>query len=149
MRRALQLAEKGVALTSPGAMVGAVIVKDHHIVGEGFYLYDGVTHAEIQALRQAGDAARNSTVYTTLEPCSHHGRTGPCAKALIDAGVERVVTAMADPNPQVNGQGLSMLQNAGIATTVGVLENQAKALNEAFIVYKTQRRPFGTLKLAM
>ena len=92
---AFELAEKGRGLTSPGAMVGAVIVKDGQIVGEGFYTYDGVRHAEIIALEQAGDSARGATVYTNLEPCSHHGRTAPCAEALIEAGVARVVTAMA------------------------------------------------------
>src|SRR5688572_21552302 len=102
IRRTLELAERGAGLTSPGAMVGAVIVKDGKIVGEGFYTYDGENHAETIALQQAGSAARGSTVYTSLEPCSHHGRTPPCARALIDAGVSRVVTAMQDPNPQVN-----------------------------------------------
>src|ERR1700758_1616467 len=96
IRRTLELAEKGAGLTSPGAMVGAVIVKEDKVVGEGFYTYDGVRHAEIIALEQAGSAARGSTVYTSLEPCSHHGRTGPCANALIRVGVARVVTAMKD-----------------------------------------------------
>src|SRR5713226_2066541 len=106
MRRALELAEKGAGLTSPGAMAGAVIVQNGSIVGEGFYTYDGVRHAEVIALEQAGPAARRATVYTNLEPCSHQGRTPPCAKALIDAGVARVVTAMKDPNPQVCGSGI-------------------------------------------
>src|SRR5579862_3995336 len=114
MRRALDLAEKGAGLTSPGAMVGAVIVNNGSIVGEGFYTYDGVRHAEIIALEQAGAAAGGSTVYTSLEPCSHQGRTGPCANALIQAGVSRVVTAMQDPNPEVNGRGLALLSKAGI-----------------------------------
>src|SRR5438046_1220132 len=109
IRRTLELAEKGLGLTSPGAMVGAVIVKDNRVVGEGFYTYDGVVHAETIALKQAGTDARGATVYTSLEPCSHQGRTPPCTKALIDAGVARVVTAMKDPNPQVNGGGLAML----------------------------------------
>src|SRR5215468_6431905 len=103
IRRTLELAEKGRGLTSPGAMVGAVIVKDGRIVGEGFYTYDGIRHAEKIALQQAGDAARGATVYTNLEPCSHQGRTAPCAKALINAGVARVVTSMMDPNPLING----------------------------------------------
>src|SRR6266478_8682100 len=114
IERSLTLAEKGVGLTSPGAMVGAVIVKDEQIIGEGFYTYDGVRHAEVIALEQAGAAARGATVYSNLEPCSHQGRTPPCAKALIEAGVARVVTAMQDLNPEVNGSGLDMLRRAGI-----------------------------------
>jgi diaminohydroxyphosphoribosylaminopyrimidine deaminase/5-amino-6-(5-phosphoribosylamino)uracil reductase len=149
MRRALSLAEKGAALTSPGAMVGAVIVTDDRPIAEAFYTYDGVKHAEILALEQAGSAARGATVYTSLEPCSHHGRTGPCAQALIEAGVARVVTAMQDPNPDVNGQGLTLLRNAGISVETGVLEQEARKLNEAFTTSKTQHRPFGVLKIAM
>jgi diaminohydroxyphosphoribosylaminopyrimidine deaminase/5-amino-6-(5-phosphoribosylamino)uracil reductase len=147
--RTLELAEKGVGLTSPGVMVGCVIVKDGRIVGEGFYTYDGIRHAEVIALEQAGPAARGSTVYTNLEPCSHQGRTSACAKALIDAGVARVVTAMKDPNPEVNGKGLEMLRAAGIAVESGILEREARQLNEAFMLYKTQGRPFGILKVAM
>jgi diaminohydroxyphosphoribosylaminopyrimidine deaminase / 5-amino-6-(5-phosphoribosylamino)uracil reductase len=149
IRRALELAEKGVGLTSPGVMVGAVIAKGDQIVGEGYYTYDGVRHAEVIALEQAGAAARGATVYTNLEPCSHQGRTAPCAKALIEAGVARVVTAMQDPNPQVDGRGLEMLRQAGIQVESGVLEPEARRLNEAFITYKRDRRPFGILKIAM
>jgi len=130
-------------------MVGAVIVKEDKIVGEGFYTYDGVHHAETIALKQAGTAAAGATVYTSLEPCSHQGRTPPCASALIDAGVARVVTAMQDPNPEVNGRGLAMLRGAGIQVEAGVLESDARRLNEAFITYKTENRPFGILKIAM
>src|SRR2546428_12764099 len=135
MRRALELAERGAGLTSPGAMVGAVIVKDGAVIGEGFYTWDGIRHAEIIALEQAGAAARGATVYTSLEPCSHQGRTPPCAKALIGAGVARVVTAMPDPNPEVNGSGLDMLRRAGIQAACGILENHARRLNEAFNIY--------------
>jgi diaminohydroxyphosphoribosylaminopyrimidine deaminase/5-amino-6-(5-phosphoribosylamino)uracil reductase len=149
IRKALELAEKGAGLTSPGVMVGAVIVKDDRIIGEGFYTFDGVKHAEVIALEQAGAAARGSTVYTNLEPCSHHGRTPPCAKALIDAGVARVVSSLQDPNPQVNGKGFEMLRQAGIRTESGIHENEARWLNEAFITYKSERRPFGILKIAM
>ena len=149
MRRALDLADKGAGLTSPGAMVGAIIVKNGSIIGEGFYTYDGRRHAEVIALEQAGTAARGATVYASLEPCSHHGRTGPCAQALIEAGISRVVAAMQDPNPQVNGQGLAMLRNAGILVDCGLLEQDARRLNEAFITYKTKGRPFGILKVAM
>jgi len=149
IHRTLELAQRGVALASPGAMVGAVIVKDEKIVGEGFYTYDGVKHAEILALEQAGSAAQGATVYTSLEPCSHHGRTGPCANALIDAGVRRVVTALQDPNPVVKGAGLKLLADAGIEVASGVLEREARLINEAFITCKTKRRPFGILKIAM
>src|SRR5262249_34000348 len=129
--------------------VGAVIVNDGQVVGEGCYTYDGIRHAEVIALEQAGEKARGATVYTSLEPCSHVGRTPPCAKALIAAAVARVVTAMLDPNPQVNGGGVAMLRDAGIQVECGVLEDEARRLNEAFITYKTERRPFGILKIAM
>jgi diaminohydroxyphosphoribosylaminopyrimidine deaminase / 5-amino-6-(5-phosphoribosylamino)uracil reductase len=149
IRRTLDLAAKGRALTSPGVMVGAVIVRDGEIVGEGFYTYDGVRHAETIALEQAGDRARGATAYTNLEPCSHQGRTPPCAKALIDAGVAKVVAAMTDPNPLVNGSGLAMLRGAGVQVASGILEEDARKLNEAFITYKLHDRPFGILKIAM
>jgi diaminohydroxyphosphoribosylaminopyrimidine deaminase / 5-amino-6-(5-phosphoribosylamino)uracil reductase len=149
MRRALELAEKGAGLTSPGAMVGAVIVQNGTVVGEGYYTYDGLRHAEVIALKQAGSAAKGSVVYTSLEPCSHQGRTGPCANALVQAGVARVVTAMKDPNPEVNGRGLIALRQAGIQIECGILEAEARRLNEAFITYKAKHRPFGILKIAM
>jgi diaminohydroxyphosphoribosylaminopyrimidine deaminase/5-amino-6-(5-phosphoribosylamino)uracil reductase len=153
IRRTLELAEKGRALTSPGVMVGAVIVNNGRVVGEGFYTYDGVQHAEVIALEQAGSDAHGSTIYTNLEPCSqhtrNHGRTPPCANALIEAGVARVVTAMADPNPIVNGTGIAMLRDAGIQIETGILEPEARRLNEAFVTYKLERRPFGILKIAM
>src|SRR5262245_48001477 len=149
IRRALELAEKGEGLTSPGAMVGAVIVKDDRVIGEGFYTYDGVHHAETIALKQAGSAARGATIYTSLEPCSHQGRTPPCAQTLIEAGVSRLVTAMQDPNPDINGLGIAILKSAGIQVESGLLEQEARRVNEAFIVYKTEKRPFGILKLAM
>src|SRR5262245_48778311 len=149
IRRSLELAEKGAGLTSPGVMVGAVIVKDGHTIGEGFYTYDEIRHAEVIALEQAGAAAQGATIYTNLEPCSHTGRTPPCAKALIAAGIARVVAAMQDPNPNVNGAGLAMLRDAGIQVDCGILEDEARRLNEAFITYKTEARPFGILKIAM
>src|SRR5687768_8247690 len=114
IRRTFDLARKGIGLSSPGALVGAIVVKDGKVAGEGTYLYDGVEHAEVIALRQAGSAARGADVYTSLEPCSHFGRTPPCAQALIQAGVRRVVTSMEDPNPLVNGNGIGMLRAAGI-----------------------------------
>jgi diaminohydroxyphosphoribosylaminopyrimidine deaminase / 5-amino-6-(5-phosphoribosylamino)uracil reductase len=149
IRRTFELARLGVALTSPGVMVGAVIVKDDEIVGEGFYTWDGVEHAEIRALRQAGSAARGSTVYTSLEPCSHVGRTPPCAQALVEAGVSRVVAAMQDPFPAVNGKGLAMLRDAGIEIVCGLLQDEARQLNEAFLTGLTRKRAFGILKIAM
>ena len=149
IRRTFELARRGIGLVSPGALVGAVIVKDGRIIAEGFYTWDGVRHAEVIALEQAGDAARGATVYTNLEPCSHQGRTPPCAKALIDAGVHRVVTAMADPNPLVNGRGIEMLRAAGVTVESGILEKEARQLNEAFITFKLQKRSFGILKIAM
>ena len=149
IRKTFELARRGIALTSPGALVGAVIVSNGRIVGEGTYLYDGVDHAEVIALRQAGEAARGADVYTSLEPCSHFGRTPPCAQALIDAGVRRVVTAMEDPNPRVHGAGLRMLREAGIEVVFGLLADEARELNEAFITQITKNRPFGVLKIAM
>jgi len=149
IRRALELAEQGAGLTSPGAMAGAVIVKNGKVLGEAFYTWDGLYPAEVLALGDAGEDARGATVYPSLEPCSHQGRTPPCAKALIAARVARVVTAMHDPNPDVNGAGLKMLREAGIQVESGILEDEARRLNEAFITYKTSKRPFGILKLAM
>jgi diaminohydroxyphosphoribosylaminopyrimidine deaminase / 5-amino-6-(5-phosphoribosylamino)uracil reductase len=149
MRRAIELARRGEGLVSPGAMVGAVVVRENKVIGEGFYTWDGIDHAEVIALRHAGSAARGATVYTSLEPCSHTGRTPPCAQALIAAGVARVVTALEDPNPAVNGQGLEMLKRAGIEVSSGILEDEARHANEAFIQYKTKGRPFGILKVAM
>jgi len=149
IRRAIELAQLGVGLVSPGALAGAVVVKEDRVVGEGFYVWDGVDHAEVIALRQAGADASGATVYTSLEPCSHTGRTPPCAQALIDAGVARVVAAIEDPNPAVSGKGLVMLKQAGIEVTCGVHEDEARRANEAFITSKTQGRPFGILKVAM
>jgi diaminohydroxyphosphoribosylaminopyrimidine deaminase/5-amino-6-(5-phosphoribosylamino)uracil reductase len=144
----IALARQGVGLVSPGALAGAIVVKNGSVIGEGFYTFDGRDHAEVIALRKAGAAAKGSTVYTSLEPCAHTGRTPPCAKALIDAGVARVVTAMEDPNPAVNGKGLAMLKQAGIEVRCGIHESEARRLNEAFITSKTKGRAFGILKIA-
>jgi diaminohydroxyphosphoribosylaminopyrimidine deaminase/5-amino-6-(5-phosphoribosylamino)uracil reductase len=149
IRRTIELARRGTALTSPGAMVGAVIVKDGVILGEGFYTWSGLHHAEVLALRQAGDAARGATAYISMEPCSTFGRTPPCAQALIDAGISRVVTAILDANPAVNGRGLAMLKSAGVEVTCGMLEDEARRMNEAFLTYVTKKRAFGILKIAM
>lgn len=149
MERALALAEESVGLASPNPAIGCVLVKDDVVVGEGFHSYDDKDHAEIVALRQAGEHARGATAYVTLEPCNHHGRTGPCADALIQAGVTRVVTALRDPNPQVSGRGLDRLQAAGISLTIGVKEAAARRINEAFAKFIRTRRPFVTLKAGL
>ena len=147
--RAIALARRGMALASPGTLVGAVIVSNGAVVGEAFYTWDGLHHAETLALQQAGAAARGSTVYTSLEPCAHTGRTPPCAQALIDAGVARVVTAMEDPNPKVSGRGIAMLREAGIAVECGLLKDEAARMNEAFLTRVIRNRAFGILKIAM
>ena len=149
MALALQLARRGWYTTHPNPRVGCVIVRDGQIVGEGWHERAGEPHAEVHALRMAGEAARSADVYVTLEPCSHFGRTPPCANALVQAGVKRVVAAMVDPNPQVAGNGLRILQAAGIATASGLLESEARALNVGFIKRMTNNRPFVRLKMAM
>jgi diaminohydroxyphosphoribosylaminopyrimidine deaminase/5-amino-6-(5-phosphoribosylamino)uracil reductase len=149
MARALSLARRGEALTSPNPMVGCVVVREGRIAGEGFHTYDGLHHAEILALRAAGEIARGSTLYANLEPCGHTGRTGPCTGAIIAAGVERVVAAMRDPNPRVAGRGLEQLRRAGIEVAVGEREAEASRLNEAFACWIRTGRPMVTLKTAM
>jgi diaminohydroxyphosphoribosylaminopyrimidine deaminase/5-amino-6-(5-phosphoribosylamino)uracil reductase len=149
MRRALELAQATVGLASPNPQVGCVLVRDGEIVGEGAHLYDDLDHAEIVALKQAGDLASGSTAYVTLEPCSHHGRTGPCADALIAAGVQRVVAATVDPYLQVSGQGVARLRAAGVEVLVGLLEREARAVNEAFVRFIQSGRPLVTLKAAL
>ncbi|MBP6862686.1 MAG: bifunctional diaminohydroxyphosphoribosylaminopyrimidine deaminase/5-amino-6-(5-phosphoribosylamino)uracil reductase RibD [Neisseriaceae bacterium] len=148
MCRALHLAEKGRNSTSPNPRVGCVISKDEQIIGEGFHLQAGTPHAEVHALAQAGEAAAGATAYVTLEPCSHYGRTPPCAQALIDAKVSRVVMAQLDPNPLVAGNGQKMLAQAGIDTQVGLLEEDARALNRGFLSRIERQRPFIFLKCA-
>jgi diaminohydroxyphosphoribosylaminopyrimidine deaminase / 5-amino-6-(5-phosphoribosylamino)uracil reductase len=149
MTRALQLAEQGLWTTDPNPRVGCVIVKDGEIVGEGWHHKAGEPHAEINALKMAGKKAENSTVYVTLEPCCHFGRTPPCSQALIFAKVSRVVSAMVDPNPKVAGQGLAQLQAAGIEVKSGILQEQAETLNVGFIKRMREKLPFVRLKLAM
>ncbi|MDG1752533.1 MAG: bifunctional diaminohydroxyphosphoribosylaminopyrimidine deaminase/5-amino-6-(5-phosphoribosylamino)uracil reductase RibD [Thalassotalea sp.] len=148
MAQAIRLAERGVYTTSPNPRVGCVIVKDGEVIGEGFHVKAGEGHAEVNALAMAGDNAKNSTAYVTLEPCSHFGRTPPCAKALIEAGVSKVIAAMVDPNPQVSGHGLTMLEQAGIETQSGLLEQDAKLLNIGFIKRMTSGLPYIRCKLA-
>ncbi|QTP60050.1 bifunctional diaminohydroxyphosphoribosylaminopyrimidine deaminase/5-amino-6-(5-phosphoribosylamino)uracil reductase RibD [Billgrantia antri] len=149
MAHALQLARRGLYTTHPNPRVGCVLVKNRRLVGEGWHLRAGEPHAEIHALRMAGESARRATAYVTLEPCSHHGRTGPCAVALIEAGVKRVVVAMQDPNPEVAGRGIAMLRGAGIEVEVGVLEEEAQRLNVGFVSRMSRQRPFVRLKMAM
>ena len=150
MRRALELAQMAEGDTSPNPMVGAVIVDGNgNIAGEGYHHKAGQPHAEINALAAAGDKAKGATVYVTLEPCSHYGRTGPCCEALIKAGVKRVVSAVTDPNPLVAGRGLNRLREAGIEVTEHVCEDEAKKLNEKFFFWITHKRPFVSLKYAM
>jgi diaminohydroxyphosphoribosylaminopyrimidine deaminase/5-amino-6-(5-phosphoribosylamino)uracil reductase len=148
MAQALRLAEKGLYTTTPNPRVGCVIVRDGRVVGSGWHERAGEPHAEIHALAQAGGSAQGATVYVTLEPCSHHGRTPPCAEALIKAGVSRVVVAMVDPNPQVAGEGLAQLQQAGIRTDIGLLEKEAHDLNPGFVSRMTCGRPWLRLKIA-
>lgn len=148
MARALRLAGCGLWTTTPNPRVGCVIVKEGEIVGEGWHVRAGEPHAEVHALRAAGDRARGATAYVTLEPCSHHGRTPPCAEALIDAGLARVVAAMTDPNPQVAGQGMQLLTLAGLRAEVGLLEAEARELNIGFISRMTRHRPWLRLKTA-
>ena len=148
MRRALTLAAEGRFSTSPNPRVGCIIAHGGQIVGQGFHLKAGGPHAEVHALRQAGENARGATAYVTLEPCSHYGRTPPCAEALIQAGVSRVVAAIADPNPQVAGKGLAMLSAAGIRTESGLLETEARELNRGFLSRIERGRPFVRLKCA-
>jgi diaminohydroxyphosphoribosylaminopyrimidine deaminase/5-amino-6-(5-phosphoribosylamino)uracil reductase len=150
MQRALALAEQGVGLASPNPTVGCVLVNAaNESVGEGFHLYALRDHAEVVALRAAGGQARGATAYVTLEPCTHHGRTGPCADALIAAGVARVVIATLDANPVVRGGGVARLRAAGIAVEVGVLQEQAQRINDAFAKYIRTRLPYVTLKAAL
>ncbi|PXW49023.1 diaminohydroxyphosphoribosylaminopyrimidine deaminase [Erwinia sp. AG740] len=147
MARALELARRGRFTTAPNPNVGCVIVRDGEIVGEGYHQKAGEPHAEVHALRMAGDKARGATAYVTLEPCSHHGRTPPCADALVAGGVARVVAAMQDPNPQVAGRGLHRLQQAGIAVQHGVLMDQAEKINRGFLKRMRTGFPYVQLKL--
>jgi diaminohydroxyphosphoribosylaminopyrimidine deaminase/5-amino-6-(5-phosphoribosylamino)uracil reductase len=149
MEKALRLAEQSVGLASPNPAVGCVLVRDDALVGQGFHEYDRRDHAEIVALHQAGPMARGATAYVTLEPCSHQGRTGPCADALIAAGVARVVVATADPNPMVHGEGMAKLRAAGVELQLGVLEEQARRLNNGFAKFITTSLPFVTMKVAV
>jgi diaminohydroxyphosphoribosylaminopyrimidine deaminase / 5-amino-6-(5-phosphoribosylamino)uracil reductase len=148
MTRALQLAEQGLYTTQPNPRVGCVIVKDGKVIGDGAHLKAGEPHAEIHALKQAGAAASGATLYVTLEPCSHTGRTPPCAQAIVDAGVAKVIAAMQDLNPLVAGSGLAHLQAQNIETASGLMQGQAEALNAGFISRMVRQKPFVRSKIA-
>jgi diaminohydroxyphosphoribosylaminopyrimidine deaminase / 5-amino-6-(5-phosphoribosylamino)uracil reductase len=149
MQHALELARKGTGLASPNPTVGCVIVRDGQIVGESFHQYEWRDHAEIVALKSAGERARGATLYVTLEPCNHTGRTGPCTEAIIGAGVHRVVAAMEDPNPINSGRGFARLGEKGIEVVTDVCEEEARRVNEAFACWIRTRKPFVTLKSAL
>jgi diaminohydroxyphosphoribosylaminopyrimidine deaminase / 5-amino-6-(5-phosphoribosylamino)uracil reductase len=149
IQRCLALAQKAQGRTAPNPMVGAVVVQDGQIIGEGFHPGAGQPHAEVFALREAGDRAKNATIYVSLEPCSHHGRTPPCSEAVIRAGVARVVVGMVDPNPLVDGGGIAQLRAAGIEVLTGVESAACEELNEAFIYRMRHQQPLGILKYAM
>ena len=148
MREALRIARNAEGRTSPNPLVGAVIVRDGKIIAEGWHRQAGTPHAEIHALNMAGELAKNSTLYVTLEPCSHFGRTPPCARAIVDAGIKKVVAAMKDPNPKVAGRGFEILRAAGVEVEFGLLEDDARKLNEIFIKWVTKNLPFVTMKFA-
>ena len=145
----MALARKGVGLASPNPAVGCVIVRDSEIVGEGFHQYEWRDHAEIVALKTAKEKARGATLYVNLEPCNHTGRTGPCSEAIVAAGIKRVVAAMQDPNPATSGRGFQRMETAGIGVVSGVLEEEARRLNEAFACWIRTKKPFVTLKSAL
>ncbi len=149
MWMALDLARQGRGRTSPNPLVGAVVVQDTEVVGTGYHQAAGSPHAEIIALKKAGERAKGATLYVNIEPCSHQGRTGPCAEVIVDAGIGRVVAAMEDPNPLVSGRGFARLREAGIKVKEGVLEEKARRLNEVFIKYITTGLPFVGIKVAM
>lgn len=149
MKRALQLARGGWGRTNPNPLVGAVIVKDNEIISEGYHQIIGGPHAEVEAFNNCKQSAEGGTIYVNLEPCSHYGRTPPCAMKIIESGIKKVVIAMEDPNPLVSGRGIKMLKDAGIEVVTGVLEKEAKVLNEIFIKYISQKMPFVIMKTAM
>ncbi|MDD3807944.1 MAG: bifunctional diaminohydroxyphosphoribosylaminopyrimidine deaminase/5-amino-6-(5-phosphoribosylamino)uracil reductase RibD [Candidatus Marinimicrobia bacterium] len=148
MQQALHLAEKGRGFTSPNPMVGAVIVKNRQIIGQGFHQKFGGPHAEVLALREAGNAAKGATLYVTLEPCVHHGKTPPCVPQIIQAGICEVYISMIDPNPLVNQEGIRRLKEAGIKVYTGLLEDEARILNRGFMYLMEKKRPWITLKMA-
>ena len=149
MSRCLTLARQGLGKTSPNPMVGAVLVRDGKVLGEGAHMKLGAPHAEVAAIVAAGNDCRGATLYVNLEPCCHHGRTPPCVQAIARSGIRRVIAAMEDPNPLVSGKGFGALRAAGVEAEVGLLERQARQLNEVFVTYHTKKRPFVIAKWAM
>lgn len=149
MRLALNLAKKGIGTTSPNPVVGSLIVKDGRILGKGFHKFAGGNHAEINAIQQAGSRTNGSTMYVTLEPCCNYAKTPPCTSAIKKAGIKEVIISMKDPNPLVNGNGIKELRKVGINVDVGILENEAKEINEVYVKYITTKRPFIIVKYAM
>lgn len=149
MKRAVELSKKGIGYASPNPLVGALIVKDSMIIGEGYHEYYGGPHAEINAFRNAKEDVEGATLYVTLEPCSHYGKTPPCANAIVEKKISKVVVGMADPNPLVAGKGIKILKDNGIEVVTGVLENEIKKVNEIFIKYISTKLPFCILKTAM
>ena len=148
MREALRIARNAEGRTSPNPMVGAVVVKDGKIIAEGWHRQAGTPHAEVHALNMAGELAKGATLYVTLEPCSHFGRTPPCVNRIIESGIKKVVAAMSDPNPKVAGRGFEILKSAGVEVEVGLLEAEARRLNEVFLKFITEKLPFVTMKFA-
>src|SRR5436853_4576902 len=148
MRRALRLAARAAGRTSPNPLVGSVVVKDGLVVGEGYHHAAGEPHAEVNALRKAGDAARGATLYTNLEPCAHHGRTPPCVDAIREAGIARVVIGVEDPDPNVSGKGIAALREAGIDVEVGALAEEVAAQLAPYLKHRSTGRPWLVLKLA-
>lgn len=149
MRRALDLASQGKGFVSPNPLVGAVIVKDGKIVGEGYHEFFGGPHAEVNAFRNAVEDVRGATMYVTLEPCNHHGKTPPCTEAIISNGIKKVIICLKDPNPLVSGQGMKRLEDAGIEVEVGLLSEEGQRQNEVFLMYMRTKRPFVMMKTAM
>lgn len=149
MQRAVELAEKGAGYVNPNPMVGCVIVKDNHIIGEGYHEYYGGLHAERNAIKNCVSDVKDATLYVTLEPCCHHGKTPPCTDIIIEKGIKKVVIGLLDPNPLVSGKGISILQKAGIEVVYGVEEDKIKELNKIFLKYITTKRPYVLMKTAM
>ena len=149
MARALELAGKGRGWTSPNPMVGAVVVRDGRVVGEGYHPRDGEAHAEANALKEAGGESRGADLYVNLEPCSHYGRTPPCVSAILEAGIRRVFVAVEDPDPRVNGLGISNLEKHGIEVELGLMKHEARKLNEYYFKYRETGRPFTVMKMAL